>query len=177
MFFWFQNLLNNISFVTSFHHSFQRSFEQKSLSIIFSKAILIGNGLIAIISGLVGNLLVYTFEFGPVAPFDAAGWLLAIGMAIIMATWTENYGDPSENKSLISQFTSAATIIASGASLALILIFLLQYQPLFLSLYDSKSRRTLSFDDEQMRKSLCSVPYSPFSKVQCTFSSSYGLRL
>ncbi|URE33725.1 hypothetical protein MUK42_07371 [Musa troglodytarum] len=45
--------------------------------------------------------------FGPVAPFDAAACFLAIGMAIILSTWTENYGDPSESKNLVTQFKVA----------------------------------------------------------------------
>jgi hypothetical protein len=49
-----------------------------------------------------------------VAPFDAAACFLAIGMAIIMSSWSENYGDPSENKDLLAQFRGAAVAIASG---------------------------------------------------------------
>lgn len=68
----------------------------------------------AILSGLFGNLLVDTFSFGPVAPFDAAACFLAIGMAIILATWSENFGDPSDSKDLLTQFKVAAIAIASG---------------------------------------------------------------
>lgn len=92
----------------------QRGFDQQWLSVTFSKAIFLGNGLIAIVSGLFGNLLVGTLDFGPVAPFDAAACFLAIGMAVILSSWTENYGDPSENKDLFSQFRGAAVAIASG---------------------------------------------------------------
>ncbi|GFZ12749.1 major facilitator superfamily protein [Actinidia rufa] len=53
-------------------------------------------------------------SFGPVAPFDAAACFLAIGMAIILSSWTENYGDASENKDLLTQFRGAAVAIASG---------------------------------------------------------------
>lgn len=95
----------------------QRGFEQQWLSITFSKAIFLGNGLVAIVSGLLGNLLVHTLGFGPVSPFDAAACFLAIGMAIIMSSWSENYGDPSENKDLLTQFKGAAVAIASGESL------------------------------------------------------------
>lgn len=98
----------------------KRGFDQKWLSITFSKAIFVGNGLIAIVSGLVGNLLVHTLEFGPVAPFDAAGCFLAIGMVVILASWTENYGDPSENKSLFAQFKGATMAIASDEKIALL---------------------------------------------------------
>jgi MFS transporter, MFS domain-containing protein family, molybdate-anion transporter len=80
----------------------------------FSKAIFLGNGLVAIIAGLFANLLADNLGFGPVAPFDAAACFLAIGMAIILSSWSENYGDPSENKDLMSQFKVAATAIASG---------------------------------------------------------------
>ncbi|XP_050253535.1 uncharacterized protein LOC126699636 [Quercus robur] len=98
----------------------KRGFEQQWLSITFSKAIFFGNGLVAIISGLFGNLLVDTFALGPVAPFDAASCFLAIGMAIILSSWTENYGDPSESKDLLTQFRGAAMAIASDEKIALL---------------------------------------------------------
>lgn len=93
---------------------FQRGFEPQWLSLTFSKAIFLGNGLIAIVSGLFANLLADNLGFGPVAPFDAAACLLAIGMAIILSTWGENYGDPSDSKGLLTQFKGAAVAIASG---------------------------------------------------------------
>ena len=92
----------------------QRSFDQQCLSLTFSNAIFLGNGLIAIVSGLFANLLADTLSFGPVAPFDAAACFLAIGMAIILSSWTENYGDSSESKDLFTQFRGAAVAIASG---------------------------------------------------------------
>ncbi|KAH9774948.1 Major facilitator superfamily domain-containing protein 5 [Citrus sinensis] len=93
----------------------KRGFDQQWLSETFSKAIFLGNGLVAIISGLFGNLLVDTLALGPVAPFDAAACFLAFGMVIILASWTENYGDP-EKKNLLAQFKGAALAIASGES-------------------------------------------------------------
>ncbi|XP_058085574.1 uncharacterized protein LOC131233027 [Magnolia sinica] len=98
----------------------KRGFDQQWLSLTFSKAIFLGNGLIAIVSGLVANLLADTLHFGPVAPFDAAGCCLAIGMAIILSSWTENFGDPSENKDLLGQFKGAAIAIASDEKIALL---------------------------------------------------------
>lgn len=92
----------------------QRGFESQWLSLTFSKAVFLGNGLVAIIAGLFGNLLVDTFSLGPVSPFDAAAVFLAIGMAVILSSWTENYGDPSESKDLLTQFRGAAVAIASG---------------------------------------------------------------
>ncbi len=80
----------------------------------FSKAIFLGNGLVAILAGLVANTLVSSFSLGPVAPFDAASCLLAVGMGIIIYTWPENYGDPSESKTIVAQFQQAASAITSG---------------------------------------------------------------
>ncbi|XP_052208939.1 uncharacterized protein LOC127812557 [Diospyros lotus] len=98
----------------------KRGFDQQWLSLTFSKAIFLGNGLVAILSGLFGNLLVDAFGFGPVAPFDAAACFLAIGMAIILSSWTENYGDPSESKDLLTQFKGAAVAIATDEKIALL---------------------------------------------------------
>nr|ABK94964.1 unknown [Populus trichocarpa] len=41
-------------------------------------------------------------------------------MAIIMSSWTENYGDPSENKDLLTQFKGAAVVIASDEKITLL---------------------------------------------------------
>ena len=45
--------------------------------------------------------------------FNVATGFFVVGIAIIFTTWTENYGDPSENKDLITQFKGAAIAIAS----------------------------------------------------------------
>ncbi|XP_021628245.1 molybdate-anion transporter isoform X2 [Manihot esculenta] len=99
---------------------FKRGFDQQWLSMTFSKAIFLGNGLVAIMSGLFGNILVDTLGLGPVSPFDAAACFLAIGMTIIASSWTENYGDFSENKNLLAQFKVAAVAIASDEKIALL---------------------------------------------------------
>ncbi|KAK1306340.1 hypothetical protein QJS10_CPA10g02016 [Acorus calamus] len=99
---------------------FKRGFEPQWLSLTFSKAIFLGNGLVAIVSGLFANLIADTLGFGPVAPFDAAACFLAIGMAIIMSSWSENYGDSSESKDLLTQFRGAALAIASDEKIALL---------------------------------------------------------
>ncbi|GFP89906.1 WEB family protein at5g55860 [Phtheirospermum japonicum] len=83
-------------------------------------AIFLGNSLIAIISGLFGNMLVDSLNLGPVSPFDAATIILAIGMAIIISSWSKNYGDPSDNKDLLTQFRGAAVAIASDEKIALL---------------------------------------------------------
>ncbi|KAG2555270.1 hypothetical protein PVAP13_9KG566200 [Panicum virgatum] len=98
----------------------KRGFDPQWLSITFSKAIFLGNGLVAIVSGLFANLLAENLGFGPVAPFDAAACFLAIGMAIIMSSWSENYGDTSESKDLMAQFKVAAKAIASDEKIALL---------------------------------------------------------
>ncbi|XP_074572477.1 uncharacterized protein LOC141828981 isoform X1 [Curcuma longa] len=98
----------------------KRGFEPQWLSITFSKAIFLGNGLIAIVSGLFANLVADTLGFGPVAPFDSAACFLAIGMAIILSSWSENYGDPSESKDLMGQFKAAAAAIAADEKIALL---------------------------------------------------------
>ncbi|KAI4330972.1 hypothetical protein MLD38_029208 [Melastoma candidum] len=41
-------------------------------------------------------------------------------MAVIMSSWTENYGDSSESKDLLTQFKGAATAIASDEKIALL---------------------------------------------------------
>lgn len=92
----------------------QRGFDPQWLSLTFSKAIFLGNGLVAIISGLFANVLVDNLGLGPVAPFDAAAILLAIAMVIVLPSWSENYGDPSESNDLLAQFKVAAVAIASG---------------------------------------------------------------
>ncbi|CAK9145396.1 unnamed protein product [Ilex paraguariensis] len=81
--------------------------------------IFLSNGLVAIVPGLFGNLLVDTMSLGPVSPFDATACFLAIGMAVIPSSWGENYGDPSENKDLLTQFNGAAVAIASDEKIAL----------------------------------------------------------
>lgn len=98
----------------------KRGFDPQWLSVTFSKAIFLGNGLVAIVAGLFANLLADTLNFGPVAPFDAAACFLAVGMAIILSSWTENFGDPSESKDLLTQFKGAATAIASDEKIALL---------------------------------------------------------
>ncbi|GMI95343.1 hypothetical protein like AT1G64650 [Hibiscus trionum] len=98
----------------------KRGFDQQWLSITFAKAIFLGNGLMAILSGLFGNVLVDSLKLGPVAPFDAASCFLVIGMIIILSTWTENYGDPSESKDLVTQFKGAAAAIAADEKITLL---------------------------------------------------------
>ncbi|GFP89161.1 molybdate-anion transporter [Phtheirospermum japonicum] len=65
-------------------------------------------------------MLVDSLNLGPVSPFDVAAIILAIGMAIIISSWSDNYGDPSNNKDLLTQFRGAAVAIASDEKIALL---------------------------------------------------------
>ena len=98
----------------------QRGFEEDWLGDTFSRAVLLGNGLVAILAGLVGNTLVATLQLGSVAPFDAAILVLAIGGATICATWPENYGDHTSSKSLVEQFGAAYRCIAGDRRVLLL---------------------------------------------------------
>lgn len=99
---------------------FKRGYDAGWLSGTFSKAIFLGNGLVSIVCGLLANFLVDNLELGPVAPFDAASVFLCIGAAVITFTWSENYGDASENTSLQQQFKTACNAIATDQKVALL---------------------------------------------------------
>lgn len=68
-------------------------------------------------TGLVANVLVENLSLGPVAPFDAAATVLAIGGVIIAWTWSENYGDASSSSSTTDGFKKAAQLIWNGEGL------------------------------------------------------------
>ena len=51
------------------------------------QAVFVGNGLMAILAGLIANYLVTDMKLGPVAPFDASAVVLLIGGAVILSTW------------------------------------------------------------------------------------------
>eukprot|EP00854_Cymbomonas_tetramitiformis_P021749 gene21749-26160_t len=99
---------------------FKRGFEAQWLSNTFSKAVFLGNGLMAILCGLLANFLVDNLHLGPVAPFDASATVLLIGGIVIHTTWSENFGDNSGNVPLSVQFSKAATAIASDPKIALL---------------------------------------------------------
>ena len=73
-----------------------------------------GNGLMAILAGLLGHILVETLALGPVAPFDAAALVLLVGGALVLFTWPENYGDSTHTTSALESFRQAAAHIANG---------------------------------------------------------------
>ncbi|KFM25691.1 Major facilitator superfamily domain-containing protein 5 [Auxenochlorella protothecoides] len=98
----------------------KRGYNPEWLGGIFSQAVFLGNGLVAILAGLFSHSLVDTFRLGPVSPFDAAAIVLVIGGVIIALTWTENYGDSSESASLAESFGKAYTLIMSDPKFALL---------------------------------------------------------
>lgn len=93
----------------------QRGYNGEWLGGTFSRAALLGNGLIAIMAGLAGHLLVETLSLGPVAPFDAAAVVMLLGGAVVAPSWTENYGDNSDHKSFGEQLRSGAHAIYTSA--------------------------------------------------------------
>jgi hypothetical protein len=89
--------------------SLQYKYPGELLSRTFSLAVL-GNGLVAIISGVVAYGV--KEQFGMVAPFDASLILLIIGSFIIAFTWEENYGDNKIN--LKDSFVKAWSSLLHG---------------------------------------------------------------
>ena len=91
---------------------------------------LFGNGLVAILAGLLANTLVTTLDLGPVAPFDAAFIILIIGGAIISFTWRENYGEKKNTvagksgevatEGVLKQFSDAVACIRGDVRVALL---------------------------------------------------------
>ena len=96
----------------------KRGFDEEWMSGTFAKAVFFGNGVVAIVSGMLANTLVDNFQMGPVAPFDAAATFLTIGGAIIFATWSENYGDSGEVLSV--QLKTAMEAIKTDRKVALL---------------------------------------------------------
>ena len=83
---------------------FSRNFDGELLGDIFSRAVFFGNGLVAIVAGVVANYLVRDFGYGPLAPFDLAMVVLTIGAIVITTTWNENYGSRNTGGSVFDQF-------------------------------------------------------------------------
>lgn len=99
---------------------FSKGLDEKWLGDTFSKAVFLGNGLVAILAGLVANYLVENLQLGPVAPFDASAIVLLLGGVIILLFWGENYGDAKHSTSIVTQFKQAAAAIISDNKIALL---------------------------------------------------------
>lgn len=75
----------------------KQGFGKSLLTDLFSNAVL-GNSLVAIFAGLVAQVV--ASHYGFIAPFSLSLLLLVITSGIIYFSWTENYGDVSENVKL-----------------------------------------------------------------------------
>jgi hypothetical protein len=142
--------------------------------------------------GLVAHTLVETLSWGPVAPFDAAAAVLAVGGAIILTSWTENYGDASEHGSATEGFKKAAQLIWSGAlergevgfaacSMPSVSTLCFCSKPAgpaatpadgFAHMRRAAPRRVPMLQSRRLR---CWAPCSRFSRDPCTRLSSCGL--
>lgn len=83
------------------------------------QAVFVGNGLMAIVSGLLASFLVDRMGLGPVAPFDASIAVLLAGGAVVATSWAENYGDAAHRAEplmagLRRQFATAFGEILGG---------------------------------------------------------------
>eukprot|EP00951_Prasinocladus_malaysianus_P027465 scaffold246491_cov45-Prasinocladus_malaysianus.AAC.4 len=92
----------------------QRGYDPEWLGSIFSKAVFVGNGLMAIISALLANYLVENLGAGYTSPFDVAATVLLLGGACICFSWPENYGDGAEQSSVFVQLANAMHLIRTG---------------------------------------------------------------
>lgn len=94
----------------------QRNYDEDWLGGTFSAAVFVGNGLMAILSGLAAHTLVEALGLGPVAPFDAAHIVLLLGGIVILLTWSENFGDEGRDThaSLSGQIWAAVRAIRKG---------------------------------------------------------------
>eukprot|EP01013_Petalomonas_cantuscygni_P036284 TRINITY_DN659_c0_g2_i1.p1 TRINITY_DN659_c0_g2~~TRINITY_DN659_c0_g2_i1.p1 ORF type:complete len:465 (-),score=99.02 TRINITY_DN659_c0_g2_i1:548-1942(-) len=77
-----------------------RRFPDEDLGSTFNLQIT-GNGLVAIVAGIVSQRAVDAFEGHPVVPFDLSILLLCVGLVLIISCWDENYGDRSVDASVL----------------------------------------------------------------------------
>jgi len=95
----------------------KQGFQGVLLGDIFSKAVFFGNGLTAIVAGLLSNILVRSY--GVIVPFDFAALLLVVGGCCIFAYWPENYGTKND-RTLLSQFNVAFNAIQKDSRVLLL---------------------------------------------------------
>ncbi|KAK9908103.1 hypothetical protein WJX75_002781 [Coccomyxa subellipsoidea] len=100
----------------------KRNYDEDWLGGTFSASVFVGNGLMAILSGLAAHTLVEAFSLGPVAPFDAAHAVLLLGGIVILLTWSENFGDEGKETraSFLGQIWSAMRAIRKDPKIALL---------------------------------------------------------
>ncbi|ORY31469.1 DUF791-domain-containing protein [Neocallimastix californiae] len=73
------------------------------------------NGLTAIISGLIGNLVVNYFNYA--APYGVAVIIFAISAVYIQHNWNENYGDTEVNKKKSSALVKGINVIFKDSTI------------------------------------------------------------
>eukprot|EP00879_Flechtneria_rotunda_P008042 GHRR01008424.1.p1 GENE.GHRR01008424.1~~GHRR01008424.1.p1 ORF type:complete len:429 (+),score=91.74 GHRR01008424.1:173-1459(+) len=98
---------------------FKHGFSEQALGQTFSWAVFLGNGLMAILAGFLGDFLVEKMQLGRVAPFDAAIVFMLAGGLVMLATWPDNYGDKA-SKGLAQQFEKAWHAIYNDPAIALL---------------------------------------------------------
>jgi len=115
---------------------FKRGYSEEWLGHTFYLQVF-GNGIIAILSGLVASQ-VKSFFGTMTAPFDTAIVLLVIGGVIIFYTWTENYGNSSVDvkqsfvegfSTLTNDFKVAALGLAQSMFESAMYIFVFMWTP------------------------------------------------
>jgi len=93
----------------------KRGFASSLLAGTFHLATL-GNGVVAIASGLVASFV--ATKYGYVAPFLVAIVCLVISSIIILTSWSENYGDSKIE--IIQTFVNAAKALASDKKILIL---------------------------------------------------------
>jgi len=99
---------------------FKKGFDESLLGSTFSRAVFYGNGLVAILAGVLANFLVDSLDLGPVAPFDAAIVFLSVGGVIILLTWAENKGSGDQRAGVVAQFLEAGRVILNDRNVFLL---------------------------------------------------------
>lgn len=124
---------------------FKKGFDSSSLSDTFSYATF-GNGLVAVIAGLVSNYVANTY--GYVAPFVVAMMPLSLVGVIVLLTWNENYGnqkvtDLSSFKQSLNYIVSDTRIAALGLAQSLfegsMYTFVFMWTPALKSVEETKA--------------------------------------
>lgn len=95
---------------------FKNGFSSVSLGKTFSFAIF-GNGLIAVIAGLVANIMAHS-SIGYVAPFLLAIIPLIAVAVIVSTTWSENYGDGQKDLNMFSSLNKGFDFIRTDSRIA-----------------------------------------------------------
>jgi len=91
----------------------KQGYESNLLNDTFALATF-GNGLVAVIAGLVANSAADAYGF--VAPFIVAIFPLTIVAIIVLLTWTENYGNQQLN--LLSSLSKGFELVRSDSRIA-----------------------------------------------------------